>query len=116
MKKIFALSLICSAIHLSAMGAESAVPDFTGMWKEDCKENLGFQIKRADKDLYSVTFCGPGGCFRPNTYRPNTRIIGDPLYEQVSQKQMRLKLETGGASLVTKCSDDPTPKNGKILN
>ena len=116
MKKHFALCLLTSCVNLSAIAAESAVPDFTGMWKEDCKENFGFQIKRADKDLYSLSFCGPGGCFRPDTYRPNTRIIGDPNYKQVGPNQLRLKLETGGSLLITKCSDDPTPKNPKILN
>lgn len=104
------------ACSLAAIAASPPAIDFTGMWKSDCSDNFGFQIKSAGENLYSVSFCGPGGCFLPGTYRPNTPIIGDPLYEQVIPSKLRLKQADGTFTLATKCSDNPTPKNQKILN
>jgi hypothetical protein len=52
-----------------------------GLWKTECKEDFGLAIAAAGKDLYSVSFCGPGGCFKPGTYRPNTSLVGDPAYK-----------------------------------
>ena len=101
--------------NLSHAGITRAV-DFTGIWKEDCQEKFGLQIKPAGDGFYSVSFCGPGGCFKPGSYRPNTRIVGDPMYESVSESKLRIKNADGSLMLFNKCSSDPTPKNAKIIN
>lgn len=86
------------------------------MWKNDCEEKFGLQIKPAENELYSVSFCGPGGCFKPGSYRPNTKILGDPMYEPVGTSKLKIKQADGSAAVFSKCSADPTPKNPKILN
>lgn len=112
---IFASVFFVVNANLVHAGTTQSV-DFTGMWKEDCQEKFGLQIKPAGDDLYSVSFCGPGGCFKPGSYRPNTKIVGDPLYEQVSESKLKIKQADGTVALFSKCSADPTPKNPKILN
>lgn len=68
---------------------ENAVPTeshpLAGFWKDrDCSDNFGLAIGPASEDMYYVSFCGPGGCFEPGTYRPNTPIQGDPHYKVIS--------------------------------
>ena len=90
--------------------------NYTGMWRSSCNQAFGLQIKPVNETLYSVSFCGPGGCFRPGTYRPNTKIEKDPLYRVLSPTQIMVKLADGNSELYNKCSDDPTPSNPKMLN
>ena len=89
--------------------ASGATSDYSGFWKNKCEDAFGLQIKPAGSSLYSISFCGPGGCFEPGTYRPNTRIEGDPLYEIVSITEIRVKLRDGSLSKYLKCSNEPTP-------
>ena len=114
------VALIAIAQHCShALAYDTvthAAADFTGMWKQDCEEKFGLQIKPASDDLYSVSFCGPGGCFKPGTYRPNTKIVGDSMYEVLSNSALKIKQVNGTFALYRKCSADPTPTNPKILN
>ncbi len=91
-------------------GVPDPSKDFTGFWKEKCEQDFGLQIKPAGTDgKYSVSFCGPGGCFEPGTYRPNTFINRDKSYQIVSDTELRVG---GGDSFSTykKCSADPIPK------
>lgn len=55
---------------------------YAGFWKShDCTASFGLAISPAGKPgLYSVSFCGPGGCFTPGTYRPNTTLVNDEKY------------------------------------
>ena len=81
--------------------------DFTGYWKEACEQDFGLQIKPIEPGgKYSVSFCGPGGCFDPDTYRPNTFITGDKSYEVVTQDSIRVRGSDGWATY-RKCSPDP---------
>jgi hypothetical protein len=57
---------------------------FVGFWKDNSYEQFGVAIADAGKDLYSVSFCGPGGCFEPGTWAPNTTIINDPRYRIIN--------------------------------
>jgi hypothetical protein len=62
--KIATLSLIgvhVFAFPLVAIAATLPAQNLTGMWKSDCSDDFGFQIKFAGKGLYSVSFCGPTG-------------------------------------------------------
>ncbi|MBK7664171.1 MAG: hypothetical protein IPJ21_11610 [Sterolibacteriaceae bacterium] len=60
-------------------------PDYpmVGFYRGDCADNFGLAIAPAENGLYSVTFCGPGGCFKPGSYRANTRLTGDPAYRVI---------------------------------
>lgn len=61
-----------------------------GFWKSNCNDNFGIAIDKADEGEYSLSFCGPGGCFNPGTYRPNSPIYGDTDYKVVDDRTLRL--------------------------
>jgi hypothetical protein len=91
-------------------GAPDKTKNFTGLWKQDCILGVGLQIKPAGNEgMYSVSYCGQGGCFEPGTYRPNTFITGDRHYKVVSD--MEIQVEGTGGTFVTyqKCSTNPEP-------
>lgn len=98
--------LVVAVISTSLSAADER---FTGFWKEKCEDAFGLQIKPASNDLYSVSFCGPGGCFEPGTYRPNTRLEGDPSYQVVDNKHIKVR-GLDGWSVYTKCTDETKPK------
>ena len=58
--------------------------DFSGFWKTNCTDAFGVQIKKQPDNLFSVSFCGPAGCFAPGQWMPNTPITGDPKYKVLS--------------------------------
>ena len=91
----------------SVLGAAPGA--FTGFWKEDCKDAFGLQIMPfGGKGRYSVSFCGPGGCFEPGTYRPLTTIEHDSEYKVISSDHIKV-VGKGGVSDYHKCSEDTNP-------
>jgi hypothetical protein len=68
-------------IHLSGALTPTSSHPLSGFWKGECNENFGLAVAAAGPGLYSVSFCGPDGCFKPGHYRPNTPIVGDPEYK-----------------------------------
>ena len=66
---------------------------YAGFWKEnDCTAGFGLAISPAGSPgLYSVSFCGPGGCFAPGTYRPNTTLINDEKYWVIDVNTMEVR-------------------------
>jgi len=58
-------------------------PNLSGFWKDHCEDAFGLKIEPAGGELYSISFCGPGGCFEPGTYRPNSAIVGDESYRVI---------------------------------
>jgi hypothetical protein len=76
----------CENSHDPAKTAEktavaSLEHPYAGFWKQGaCNDNFGLAVAPAGPGMYSVSFCGPGGCFRPGTYRPNTTLVGDSNY------------------------------------
>jgi len=68
---------------------------FIGFWKSDCTDNSGLAIEKTEDGLYSVTHCGPGGCFKPGTYRPNTTLVNDPLYKIIDNNTIEVKGNAG---------------------
>jgi hypothetical protein len=70
------------------LAEKKAIPSkshpMAGFWKSSPNDNFGLAISPAEGRLYSVAFCGPGGCFKPGTYRPNTPLVGDDDYQVVS--------------------------------
>lgn len=80
-----------------------------GFWKDHCEDEVGLSIAPADGDLYSVSFCGPGGCFEPGTYRPNTRIVGDPAYKIVGHDALDVTGHDGAFQRYQRCKVESKP-------
>ena len=82
---------------------KTAIPSEThplaGFWKYGANDNFGLAIASAEGNLYSVSFCGPGGCFKPGTYRPNTPIAGDSDYQVVSNDTIRVRGADGWSTI-----------------
>ncbi len=83
-------------------GADST---FKGFWKVRCTDAFGIQIIPQGAKLYSVSFCGPGGCDAPGTWAPNTPIIDDSHYKIIDDKTIEMKGHT-----YLKCTDETNPK------
>ncbi|MEQ1518296.1 MAG: hypothetical protein ABL931_17585 [Usitatibacteraceae bacterium] len=71
-------------------GEPDASLDLAGFWKEKCSQTFGLRIKPADRPhMYTVTFCGPGGCGGEGNER-KTFIKGDKRYKIVSPTELQL--------------------------
>ena len=91
----------------SALGAKPGI--FTGFWKTRCENAFGLQIiPFGEEGKYSVSFCGPGGCFEPGTYRPLTKIENDSAYEVISPDHIKV-LGRRGKTDYYKCTKDMNP-------
>ena len=66
-----------------------------GFWKKDKRHDHGLAIGKADNQNYFISFCGPGGCFEKNTYRPNSKIEGDPVYRIIDQDTIEVRGKKG---------------------
>ena len=67
-----------------------------GFWKNDCSERFGLLVEPSNEEgKYSVSFCGPSGCFKPGTYRPNTTIVGDAHYRILDNNSMEVQTKIG---------------------
>lgn len=96
---------------------KTAIPSEThplaGFWKYDANDNFGLAISPAEGNLYSVSFCGPGGCFKPGTYRPNTTIALDGDYQVISNDTIRVRGADGWSTITRSCGrggeDCPKP-------
>lgn len=103
------ITLLICCVALVGTACASGGTDYTGFWKVNCSDGFGVQIKRAENQLYSVSFCGPGGCFEPGKWTPNTRIEGDPKYKVISPRGLGIKRTDGGGYFTyVKCDSDPT--------
>ncbi|MEG4997849.1 CHAT domain-containing protein [Microcoleus sp. B4-D4] len=67
-----------------------------GFWKSgDCSDDFGLAIAPAGEGLYSISFCGSGGCFVPGTYRPNSPLVGDRSYRIVNNNTIDVEGRDG---------------------
>ena len=87
--------------------AKNTPPDFTGFWKARCSDAFGVQIRKQPGNLFSVSFCGPGGCFDPGEWMPNTPIVGDPQYHIYNPTTIAIG---DPSQTYTKCTTDTNPK------
>ena len=94
---------------LFAPGVSAADESFTGFWKRNCGDAFGLQIKPATDDQFSVSFCGPGGCFEPGTYRPNTTLKDDPAYQVIDSTHIKVRGQDGWSDY-SKCTIEINPK------
>jgi hypothetical protein len=115
----FAFSALCFFL----VSACNRPADFTGFWKVNRTDAFGVQIKKQSGKLFSVSFCGPGGCFAPGEWRPNTTIIGDPQYRVLNattieigggQGWTRYERFTTDTNLVLDYSTMPAPNKDTI--
>lgn len=107
MKSIIALVLMCvlagcsRGIDRTRKAERLAVPSseypLAGFWKEKPSYEFGLAIAPAGNGFYSISFCGPGGCFKPGTYRPNSKIYGDTAYKVIDANTIDV-LGAGGLS------------------
>jgi hypothetical protein len=91
-------------------GTENTPPDFTGFWKARCSDAFGVQIKKQTGNLFSVSFCGPGGCFDPGAWMPNTPVAGDPQYHIYNPTMIAIQHGDDSWQTYTKCTMDTNPK------
>lgn len=99
-----------SALCLFLVAACNKPADFTGFWKTSCTDAFGIQIKKQTGNLFSVSFCGPGGCFAPGQWMPNSPIVGDPKYRVLSPTTIEIGHEGGqGWTRYTRCTMDTNP-------
>lgn len=89
-----------------AWPADRPRPDLVGFWKDHCDEDFGLKIAKAGEGRYSVSFCGPGGCFEPGTYRPHTAILGDPDYRVIDADTLEV-LGDDGFTTYYRCAAAP---------
>jgi hypothetical protein len=81
---------------------------FAGFWKVKCSDSFGLRIKAVDKPgMYTVTFCGPGGCGNEQGER-RTFITGDKHYKVLSGGELQVGPD-GNRSTYKKCSDGTLP-------
>ena len=111
MKKIIIITLLiflssCTDSHDSERTAEKlAIANdshpLAGFWKTpNCQDSFGIAIAPAESDLYSLSFCGPGGCFKPGTYRPNSKILADQDYKVINNDAIQIKGQDGFTTYV----------------
>jgi hypothetical protein len=102
------LCLFALACNNRRESLKNIPPDFTGFWKWRCSDAWGVQIKKQTGNLFSVSFCGPGGCFEPGTWMPNTPIVGDPQYHYINPTTLAIQHGDGWQTL-TKCTTNTNP-------
>jgi hypothetical protein len=77
--------------------------DYSGVWKKNCDDEMGLHLKPLKDRQYAVLFCKSDFCSQPGSYRPNTRIEHDPLYEILSPTTLKVRYADGGFSVYRKC-------------
>lgn len=97
------LSAVLLAFMIAA-GCERQDSTFAGTWKTRCGNYWGLQIRPVGNSFYAVTFCGLSGCLEHGHWTPDTRIEGDPMYEVISGKELRVRRKDGGFFTYVRCS------------
>ncbi len=99
--------LLMALAFSASSGCSDQKAQFAGVWKSNCADYWGVQIRPAGADLYSVTFCGLSGCLKLGEWMPDTRIEGDPMYQVVSATEIRIRRNDAGYFTYKQCSADP---------
>jgi len=101
--------LICS-LSFFVVAHNSWGADYTGIWKSNCADYFGVQIKHVDNSLYSISFCGLDGCFEPGQWAPNSKNDGDPQYKVISPEKIGIRRKDDKNEYFTyiKCTSNPT--------
>jgi hypothetical protein len=75
-----------------------------GFWKVKCKNSYGIAIDKVGNGFYSISFCGPGGCFKPGSWTPNSQLINDPGYRIVNNDTIEMKQQGGSITTYHRCN------------
>jgi hypothetical protein len=102
---LVAVTAVAAELDVGRAAEKAAVASlahpYAGFWKESgCSERFGLAIAPAEGSLYSVSFCGPGGCFVPGTYRPNTKLVGDSHYRIIDKDTIEVSTAFGFSKYV----------------
>lgn len=89
-------------------GTPDRTKDFTGFWKEKCENAFGLQVKRGSDGMYSIVFCGPGGCGDDADAR-RTFITGDKRFEVVSEDELVEVSRNGDRERIYRCTRETNP-------
>ena len=89
-------------------GTPDATKDFTGFWKKKCENAFGLQVKRGADGMYSIVFCGPGGCGDAADAR-RTYITGDRRFEVVSEDELVEISREGDKERIYRCTRETNP-------
>ena len=92
----------------SALGAQGN-GGYAGFWKKNCDDPYGLQIKPVSKGVYAIAFCRSDSCSAPGSYRPNSRIDNDPMYEVLGERRIKVRDGDGGFSTYVKCTSELLP-------
>jgi hypothetical protein len=105
------VTAVAAVAFLYWVTTAASAADYTGFWKKVCTDAFGISIKPSNDKKYSVSFCGPGGCFAPGTWKPNTTIEGDPSYRIVDSDTLEVQVQKGGRwDRYKKCTSETNPK------
>lgn len=97
------------AAYEDSPGQPDTTLNLAGFWKVKCSDSFGLRITPIDKPgMYTVTFCGPGGCMDEYTQR-KTYITGDKHYKVVGPTELEMLGNDGNRSHYHKCSDRLVP-------
>jgi hypothetical protein len=82
--------------HVEKNAVKTELHPYAGFWKDEgCKDSWGWAIGPIAPEIYYISFCGPGGCFKEGTYRPNTSIVNDPKYKILDEDTIMFKSQEG---------------------
>ena len=88
--------------YIKNKAKKSITHPLAGFWKINKKHDHGIAIGPAGENLYYISFCGPGGCFKENSYRPNSTIITDKNYKVIDENTIEI-LTKKGISTYERC-------------
>ncbi|MCP3874176.1 MAG: hypothetical protein GY699_13595 [Desulfobacteraceae bacterium] len=75
---------------------------YVGFWKTDCSNDFGLAIDKKRDGFYTISFCGPGGCFKKDSYRSSTKLINDPNYKVLNKNTIEI-INENGLSMYRRC-------------
>ena len=81
--------------HIKENAIQTEDYPLAGFWKTNENYTHGIAIGSAGDGLYCISFCGPGGCFKENTYRPKSKIIGDDNYKVIDNDNIEILSKKG---------------------
>lgn len=90
-------------------GTYDPTRDLTGFWKAKCEDSFGLSIEHYRSDgLYSIVFCGPGGCGAVEDGR-KTYITGDKHFEIIGDDELVEIGKDGSRDRIRRCTKNPHP-------
>ena len=81
--------------HIKEKAIQTKSHPLAGFWKTNEKYAHGIAIGPAGDNLYYISFCGPGGCFKENTYMANSQIIDDDNYKVIDDDTIEIRGKKG---------------------